>query len=93
MPGAAGSRSPASASATRRTTSACRSCERPIRATLRVDALNDQHAFVRDPDGVLRVGDMLVCGISHPCTAFDKWSLIAVLDDDDVVIDAIRTLF
>ena len=26
--------------------------------------------------------DVLVCGISHPCTAFDKWSLIPVLDDD-----------
>ena len=39
------------------------------------------------------VGDVLVCGISHPCTAFDKWSLIPVLDDDDVVIEAIRTLF
>jgi D-serine deaminase-like pyridoxal phosphate-dependent protein len=58
-----------------------------------VDALNDQHAFLRDPSGVLRVGDVLRCGISHPCTAFDKWALIAVLDDDDVVIDAVRTLF
>jgi D-serine deaminase-like pyridoxal phosphate-dependent protein len=36
---------------------------------------------------------VLVCGISHPCTAFDKWSLIPVLDDDDVVVDAIRTWF
>jgi D-serine dehydratase len=61
--------------------------------TLRVEALNDQHAFVQDPDGLLRVGDTLVCGISHPCTAFDKWPLIAVVDDDDVVIDAVRTLF
>jgi D-serine dehydratase len=60
---------------------------------LTVEALNDQHAFVRDPGGVLAVGDVLVCGISHPCTAFDKWSLIPVVDDDDVVIDAIRTLF
>ncbi len=58
-----------------------------------VESLNDQHAFVRDPDGVLRVGDVLVCGISHPCTAFDKWSLLPVLDDDDVVIDTIRTQF
>jgi D-serine deaminase-like pyridoxal phosphate-dependent protein len=62
-------------------------------AGVRVDALNDQHAFLHDPDGVLRVGDTIVCGISHPCTAFDKWPLIGVIDDDDVVIDAIRTRF
>jgi len=60
---------------------------------LTVTAFADQHAFIRDEHGTLRVGDVLVCGISHPCTAFDKWSLIPVLDDDDVVIEAIRTLF
>jgi D-serine deaminase-like pyridoxal phosphate-dependent protein len=62
-------------------------------AELTIASLNDQHAFIRDEQGALRVGDVLVCGISHPCTAFDKWSLIPVLDDDDVVVDAIRTLF
>jgi D-serine dehydratase len=62
-------------------------------AGLTVTSLNDQHAFIRDEHAALRVGDVLVCGISHPCTAFDKWSLIPVLDDDDVVVDAIRTLF
>jgi D-serine dehydratase len=61
--------------------------------SVRVEALNDQHAFLRDPGGALRVGDVVVCGISHPCTAFDKWSLIPVVDDDDVVIEAVRTLF
>jgi D-serine deaminase-like pyridoxal phosphate-dependent protein len=58
-----------------------------------VEAMADQHAFIRDPSGSLRVGDVLRCGISHPCTAFDKWSLIAVVDDDDLVVDAVRTLF
>jgi D-serine dehydratase len=58
-----------------------------------VAALNDQHAFLRDPGGVLRVGDTVVCGISHPCTAFDKWPLIGVVDDDDVVVGAVRTRF
>jgi D-serine deaminase-like pyridoxal phosphate-dependent protein len=32
-------------------------------------------------------------GLSHPCTAFDKWSLLPVLDDEDRVIDAVRTYF
>jgi D-serine dehydratase len=56
-------------------------------------SLNDQHAFLRDPRGALAVGDPLVCGISHPCTAFDKWPLIAVADDTDVVIGTVRTYF
>jgi D-serine deaminase-like pyridoxal phosphate-dependent protein len=58
-----------------------------------VESLADQHAFLRDPAGTLRPGDVIRCGISHPCTAFDKWSLIPVVDDEDVVIDAVRTLF
>ena len=32
-------------------------------------------------------------GISHPCTTFDKWPMIPVLDDDDRVVDLIRTFF
>jgi D-serine deaminase-like pyridoxal phosphate-dependent protein len=60
---------------------------------LEVVSLNDQHAFIRDPGSVLRVGEVIVCGISHPCTAFDKWPLIPVLDDQDVVIDLVRTHF
>jgi D-serine dehydratase len=60
---------------------------------LQVTALNDQHAFVRDPGGALAVGDVLVCGISHPCTAFDRWPLIPVVDQADRVVDAVRTLF
>jgi D-serine deaminase-like pyridoxal phosphate-dependent protein len=33
------------------------------------------------------------CGVSHPCTAFDKWRVIPVLDDGDDVIDAVATYF
>ncbi|HZE40425.1 MAG TPA: alanine racemase [Stackebrandtia sp.] len=58
-----------------------------------VTDLNDQHAFLRGDLTDLTVGTRVRLGISHPCTAFDKWSLIPVLDADDVVIDAIRTFF
>ena len=59
-----------------------------------VTALNDQHAYVRIPSGdPLAVGDQIGCGISHPCTAFDKWRLIPVVDDDYTVVDAIATFF
>jgi D-serine deaminase-like pyridoxal phosphate-dependent protein len=61
-------------------------------------ASNDQHAHVRIPEGSpLRVGDVVRLGISHPCTAFDKWSLIPVVDDSSapvpVVVDLLRTHF
>ncbi len=65
-----------------------------------VTALNDQHGFLRwDPAGEAPVviGDELRLGLSHPCTAFDKWGLIPVLDDadaaDPVVVDLVRTWF
>jgi D-serine deaminase-like pyridoxal phosphate-dependent protein len=59
-----------------------------------VTASNDQHAFVSVPDGLdVALGDALVFGISHPCTAFDKWRLIPIVDDNDTVIDAVRTYF
>jgi D-serine deaminase-like pyridoxal phosphate-dependent protein len=59
-----------------------------------VTALNDQHAYVRvPPNEPLAVGDLVGCGISHPCTAFDKWRLIPVVDDDYTVVDAVATFF
>ena len=59
-----------------------------------VTELNDQHAYVQVPsDDPLAVGDLIGCGISHPCTAFDKWRLIPVVDDDYTVVDAVATFF
>ncbi|HEY5980789.1 MAG TPA: alanine racemase [Microlunatus sp.] len=67
---------------------------------LTVTALNDQHGFVRwDPQlpAPIMIGDELRLGLSHPCTAFDKWRLIPVIDDPDavdpVVVDVVRTFF
>ena len=54
--------------------------------------LNDQHLYFSDETG-LEVGDRVVLGISHPCTAFDKWALIPVIDAAGNVIDAVRTYF
>ncbi|HEV2342509.1 MAG TPA: alanine racemase [Actinocrinis sp.] len=58
-----------------------------------VKALADQHAFLAYGDGTrLSIGDVVACGISHPCTAFDKWQLIAIVEGGHVV-DVIRTFF
>jgi D-serine deaminase-like pyridoxal phosphate-dependent protein len=56
--------------------------------------LNDQHAFCRLAAGTdLGVGELVRFGISHPCTAFDRWRVIPVLDDEDRVVDAVATFF
>ena len=67
---------------------------RSIDASARVTALHDQHAYLELPaDSPLTVGDMVGLGISHPCTTFDKWQLIYVVDDEYRIVDAIRTFF
>ena len=61
---------------------------------LEVFELNDQHGFVRIAPGFdLRVGDLLGCGISHPCTSFDRWRAMPVVDDDYNVVGSVRTFF
>jgi D-serine dehydratase len=62
--------------------------------TSHVFATNDQHAYVRlSDDADWQVGDLVGCGISHPCTAFDKWRFIPIVDDGYDVIDGVLTFF
>jgi D-serine dehydratase len=66
----------------------------PLDATWRISGLNDQHAYLRLPAGAdVRVGDLVGCGISHPCATFDRWRWLPVVDDDYAVTGAIRTFF
>jgi len=59
-----------------------------------VIALNDQHAMVRRPaDSPLKVGDLVGFGISHPCTTFDRWPLLYLIDEDGTVLEGVRTFF
>lgn len=61
---------------------------------LSVARFNDHHVFVSVRDDVrLEPGDLVSFGISHPCTAFDKWSVIPVVDDHYMVTDLLRTYF
>ncbi len=100
-------------------------------ADSRVEALNDQHTFLRlsrvsavqgrcravggtkvhassiqtccegtfesNPTLDLHVGDVVRLGISHPCTALDKWRLIPVISSKDAadphVLDVAATFF
>lgn len=65
-----------------------------------ITAMNDQHAFLNLPGGSaddVPVGTVVRLGLSHPCTAFDKWRLVPVVDDADAanprIVDLIHTFF
>ncbi|MFC7978638.1 alanine racemase [Streptomyces cinereoruber] len=59
-----------------------------------VTGLSDQHAWLRtEPGADLEVGDWVGMGLSHPCTSFDKWQLIPLVEADGTVVDHIRTFF
>ncbi|MCT2592024.1 amino acid deaminase [Streptomyces sp. N2-109] len=59
-----------------------------------VTGLSDQHVWVRTEAGAqLEVGDWVGMGMSHPCTIFDKWQLIPLVEADGTVTDYIRTFF
>jgi D-serine deaminase-like pyridoxal phosphate-dependent protein len=69
-----------------------------VAGALVVERLNDQHAYCRvapegAPEVVIEPGDLVGCGVSHACTAFDKSRVIPVLDDGDRVVGAVATYF
>lgn len=64
--------------------------------------LNDQHGYlpvepVEAQGETPAIGDVLRLGLSHPCTAFDKWRVMPVIEDADAddpqVVDLVRTYF
>ena len=60
-----------------------------------IKIINDQHAYLKfDPHGTVpAVGDRVALGISHPCTTFDKWRWLALVEDDGAISGAVRTCF
>ena len=73
---------------------ASREC-RPAPEGWAIQKLNDQHAYLRLTPSAqdLHVGDRVCLGISHPCTTFDKWRWMPIVDEDYTVVDAIVTCF
>jgi D-serine dehydratase len=64
----------------------------------RITDLNDQHAYLRfEPQAPAheqpQLGQVVGCGISHPCTTFDKWRWMPVVSADYRVIDAVSIHF
>src|SRR5262249_47427707 len=63
-------------------------------AGMRVIKLDDQHAYMSIPsDAALVPGDLVSLGSTHPCTTCELWRAIAVVDEQDRVIDVVRTFF
>jgi D-serine dehydratase len=68
--------------------------QRTIGEDWRISKMNDQHAYLHFPkEQELRIGDLVGCGISHPCTTFDRWRWLPTVDDAYNVTGAIRTYF
>jgi len=68
-----------------------------VPASWKVTGLNDQHAYLRwdaaDESSAPQVGERIGLGISHPCTTFDKWRWMPIVDDEYRVVDAVATHF
>ena len=59
-----------------------------------ITELNDQHAHMALPrEAPLAVGDMVAFGISHPCTTFERWQVLMLVDERMDVVGAVRTFF
>jgi D-serine deaminase-like pyridoxal phosphate-dependent protein len=62
--------------------------------TAQVRKLNDQHAYLDISDlAPVTPGDLICFGISHPCTAFDKWRVLPMVDERYHVVELIHTYF
>jgi D-serine deaminase-like pyridoxal phosphate-dependent protein len=60
---------------------------------IEVVRLNDQHGYLKLQETAVGVGDIISFGISHPCTAFDKWRVIPLVDDNLDIVELIHTVF
>jgi D-serine dehydratase len=65
---------------------------RAVPASWKITGLNDQHAHLRwdaaDAGEAPQVGERVALGISHPCTTFDKWHWMPMVDEHYRVVDA-----
>ncbi len=68
-----------------------------VPASWKITGLNDQHAHLRwseaDAAQAPQVGERVGLGISHPCTTFDKWQWMPIVEADYRVSGAVRIFF
>lgn len=60
----------------------------------RISMVSDQHTNLMTETGhKFSIGDIVALGVSHPCTTFDKWQILYVIDEEGTVVDSVRTWF
>jgi D-serine dehydratase len=64
-----------------------------IAGQILVAGLNDHHCYVDFDTIELAVGDLVGFGISHPCTTFDRWRYIYLVNDQYEILTPLRTFF
>ena len=64
-----------------------------IRGGAEIVRLNDHHGYLKFTQLDLAIKDRIAVGISHPCTTFDRWEYLYVVDDQYNVMSVIRTFF
>ena len=64
----------------------------PLSPRPEVSKLSDQHTHLTEAAG-LTIGDRIALGVSHPCSTFDRWRLIPIVDTADRVTDVAVTFF
>jgi D-serine dehydratase len=64
-----------------------------IRGKAEIVRLNDHHGYVKLNGLSLAVGDRIAVGISHPCTTFDRWQYLYVVNDEYDVVSVVQTFF
>jgi len=61
---------------------------------LSTHTMNDQHLYLNIAPGTeLALGDLIAFGIAHPCTTFDKWRNMVIVDKQYNIVDIIDTYF
>lgn len=60
-----------------------------------LSALDDQHGYLRLGPGApaLAPGDRVGFGLSHPCTALDRWRRVLLVDERYQVLEILETCF
>ena len=61
---------------------------------LKIYKLNDQHAFIKfNSKFNLKVGDLLKFGVSHPCITIDNWNTLYMINNRNIITEAVKTIF
>jgi D-serine dehydratase len=56
--------------------------------------MNDQHLYLDMAEGArVELGDLISFGIVHPCTTFDKWRKIVVVNNNYSIVEVVETFF